>query len=158
MLNPRHARLQPNAWSCSAAALRNAIACYGRRIDVRRLAKAARVTRKHGADESKIRRAARRFGYRLEHVRLDTHGLMRAAVTNLADANVPALIPVDRDVTGLWIHWITLVAADAKRVTICDSARPGPAVRVLSWRSFLGRACCYHPNETRFDLYPLRRM
>lgn len=151
-------RVQPNSYTCGPVALRHALLWHGVPVSVQRIARAARVTKKHGADEHKLARAAEKLGFRLRHIqRQDCAPIVCLLVRSLAAKKIPVLVCVDRNEDGPWQHWITVVHATARAVTICDSARPGPVVRTITWREFLGRACAWYPGAARFDLYPVVR-
>lgn len=157
-------QLQRNTWSCGAHALRHALLVYAQRVSVSRivLLSGEAKPRERGLDEYRLLGAAERLGYYLDHRELYTDGLAREALRNYARAKVPVLLPVDRDRAGPWQHWITVLTCDRQHVFVADSQRlrvdgrryARPVERV-TWRAFLGRACVYHPGETRFDLYPL---
>ncbi len=156
-------RPQPNAYTCGAAALRHAIAWHaiayrGKIFSLASIAKAARVSKTHGADEHKLARAAERFGYRLGHRQwTDATPIVRSFLRGCSFRRTPVLVPVDRNSDGPWQHWITVVHTTARVVTLCDSERPGPVIRTVTWREFLGRACTWYPGGARFDLYPVVR-
>jgi ABC-type bacteriocin/lantibiotic exporter with double-glycine peptidase domain len=150
-------RVQPNPYTCAPAALRYALLWHGERISLERVVKAARVSKKHGADEFKLAKAARRFGYEMTHHRRDNAPMIvKANLRWWSSLRVPVLTCVDQDSEGKWAHWITMINATARAVTFCDPARPGPVIRVVTWREFLGRACAWYPGVARFDIYPVR--
>lgn len=155
MLDERLARAQHNAWSCGPAALRHGLLCLGRRVAARRLARMSGCTRRRAPGDEGLRRAAAELGCRLGHEVHASEAPVRRSLRAHLAGGAPVLLCVDRDSDGPWAHWIVAVGATARHVTICDSARPGPVVRRMTWRAFLDRACMYHLGEKRFDLYPL---
>jgi hypothetical protein len=154
----RHAVKQPSPGYCGPIALRNALLRY-ERIDPDRVIQACRPSRRHGCDEHALARGARRLGYRIEPFNCTTPAFCRSQIRWWIRRNVPALLCVDRDSTGHWAHWITVIHATARHAYICDSSNDAPPdPQRLPWSQFLARAVTITHltpqfRNDRFDLY-----
>lgn len=150
----KHARRQPNGYSCGAAALRHGLLFYGIRVPLRRISKLARVTRRHGASPVKLTRAAMCLGARLAHVACITPAFFQSNLLAYSRLRIPVLC-----LTENWLHWVTVLHSNGRHVTYADSQRDGdPIIRRTTWREFRSLACKYWaPGETEFHLYPLLR-
>lgn len=151
------ARLQVNRYTCGPAALRHALLCYGVRRDIRTLARMCRTTRDEGTSPQEIERVAKELGFTLAWSTWHSAAGASAEILRCIGAHEPILLCVDKEPEfGAWAHWIAVVAANARGVTIVDSSRPGPAVRRISWKLLMRRLAVFERDGVnRYDLYPL---
>lgn len=80
-----------------------------------------------------------------------------AEILRCIRAHEPVLLCVDKEPEfGAWAHWIVVVWATSRTVTIVDSSRPGPPVRRISWKLLMRRLAVFERDGVnRYDLYPL---
>lgn len=144
-------RLQPNSWFCGPASLRHVILAYGKRADVRRLAKLARTTKRKGTSDNGMRRALGKLGYRAFWNCFPTAPLAKEAMRNYLHAGYPILACVDR-----MEHWIVAIHATARHITICDSSRPGPVLQEIPWAEFMRRLVNWQKHDVvDFEFCPV---
>lgn len=148
-------RLQPNAWTCGPTALYNGLQALGVPCSLFGICKMADIPKTVSYDTTPtLRMVAFHYGVQLCTEVCSSHEYARSVVRHRS----PMLVCVDRDSDGPYAHWITVVRANARHVYICDSARPGPVERRLTWRQFLARAVTVHgPDELRYCFNPLVR-
>ncbi len=158
---------QHNAVSCGPYALRHALLYLGERHDVERIAFLA-GTSDHGTWPWEMCRASEALGYKfgtgqwlegdLARTRISYayHEPARAAIRGHLDGGFPVIVCVDAQ-----DHWITIVHATGRKVTVADSSYYGDHLQVvheLTWVQLLSRVCVWTPGRTRFDLYPVREL
>lgn len=149
-------RLQPNNWSCGPTALYNALQSCGNRTGLRRVCKLCKPTKKWGADEGKLKRAAKKLGYELTHLSCYNPRFAKSVVLQHLKLGHPILVSVDRDSTGAYVHWIAVVKATTRHAWIADSEGYVAKLRRMTWNDFLARAVAVlRPNDFRYDFYPL---
>lgn len=168
MLDPRLVRTQPNGWTCGPAALRHACLCSAVQVSIARICELSGGTRKTAPGDTGLASAAATLGFRLDHELHTTWQAVKTSIRAHIDAREPILLCVDRDSTGPYAHWILVHRANSRGVWICDSARNDPlprrptakgVIRWLTWGEFLSRSVVWRPpRETKFHLYPLRKM
>lgn len=153
----RLAQLQPEGkpW-CGPAALRHALLCYGEDWPLERLVKLC-GTGPHGTYQKDLERGVRKCGYRLNWAVRYHHTNAQSAIMAMIHDGMPVILCVDRGPDGPWEHWITVVGATTRDVTLVDSSNPGPAVQRRSWTTLMRRLAVLDPpaGGNRFDLYPL---
>jgi ABC-type bacteriocin/lantibiotic exporter with double-glycine peptidase domain len=150
------ARLQPNAYTCGPAALRHALLCHGVRKSIRALAALCKTTKQHGTSPRELEEGTKDLGFKLLWSTWHSAADTSTELLRCLCAHEPVLLCVDRDAEGPWAHWIVVVGATARRVTIADSSRPGPAVRHISWKTLMRRLAVFERDGVnRYDLYPL---
>ncbi len=146
---------QPNRWQCGPFALKHALLVHGILVPEGEISRASGTTW-HGTDESRLARAARRFGCDLPMIRkLDAAKARREMVEYLRE-DIPCLICVHE-----WSHWVTVVKEEKGQFILLDSE--DPAVLVIAPWSRLRRMWVYHEEDeydeetvhTFFDLHPV---
>lgn len=103
-----------------------------------------------------LRRVAAELGFSLAYSLFHTAALARETITWHIRHSHPILLCVDVASDGPWQHWICIVGASKRGVTIADSARPGPVVQRISWTRLMQRLAVWVDEKTnRYDIYPL---
>jgi hypothetical protein len=153
---PKHlASLQTNGYTCGPCALRHALLCYGVRRSVRWLARDLEAETE-GTNEYAIHATARVLGFRTWHRMTYSAAMAQECVRWHIKRGEPVLCCVDVDRDGPWQHWVCLVGASKRGVTVADSARPGPVVYRQSWKRFMQRLAVWEDGQTnRYDVYAL---
>jgi ABC-type bacteriocin/lantibiotic exporter with double-glycine peptidase domain len=151
------AQLQSNTYTCGPATLRHALLCYGVRRSIRALARMCGTSKQEGTSPRELERVAKELGFTLAWSTWHSAAGASAEMLRCLRAHEPVLLCVDKDSeSGAWAHWIVVVGATARTVTIVDSSRPGPAVRRISWKLLMRRLAVFERDGVnRYDLYPL---
>lgn len=138
---------QPNAWTCGPASLRNAIAAHGRRVDVRRVVRLSGIAKDTFDTLPGLQSAAKELGFSMRPTVLhEPTGVLEALWEEGA-----ALACVDQN-----SHWVAVVGASRRWVTVCDPARGAPVVQRWTWRALCRRLAWGLADEQRFHVYPVR--
>lgn len=119
---------QPNNWSCGPTSLRHCLLARGRDIDVAKLAKWAGSTRT-GTDDDQLIAAALRAGHDLKPMTRRSSGTAKRLIVSRLKKGNPLILCVER-----WSHWIVVLHHGTRGFLVLDSSRPGPVIRLLSWR------------------------
>ena len=119
---------QRNNWSCGPAALRYCLLVHGIDKNVAQLARLAGSTRS-GTDERKLIRAARRLGCKLANHQRRSPVTARRLIETKLKLGVPLILCVEK-----WQHWIAVLHKSKKGFLVFDSNRPGPVIRLRSWK------------------------
>ncbi len=164
----KHAVRQITNYTCGPCSVRAALLCYGERVRVSRISKLAGTT-PDGTDPWQCARACEELGYSFGlppasrsamFLNIDTresltdHRVARDKIRHYLDELVPVIVCVDA--RG---HWITIIHATSKHITVADSSyynESTPVVHTLSWSRALSRIAMWTPSRTRFDLYPVK--
>lgn len=130
-------RYQRKGYSCGAAAVVNALRCFGRRVSERNVC--SRVGTTHdGTTEEGLLQGIRSFGFSAAKYEASS-----------ADGSWSWLVRclVDRPVVVVfqnWQHWVTAIGLSAGRVVVVDSTnskanKTENGIHVLSRREFMRR-------------------
>jgi hypothetical protein len=146
---------QPNTWQCGPFALKHALLVHGILVPEKEISRVA-GTSWHGTDDSRLARAARRYGCDLLMIRKHDPERARRELIAYLRQNVPCLICV-----GEWSHWVTVVKEERGQFILLDSLNP--AVLVIAPWPKLRRMWVYHEEDdydeetvhTIYDLHPL---
>ena len=126
-------RYQQRPYSCGAAAVVNALRCYGKRIPEKLVRSRAGTTKKDGTQEEPMKEALKSFGFTGDSF---DHRVLATAVDELqvhVGFGRPIVICVQKDQ-----HWVVIVGMlGPDRYVVIDSARTEynkeeNGVRVLS--------------------------
>lgn len=119
---------QHNNWSCGPVALRHCLLSRGLDISAKKLIGWACSTRA-GTGDKQLVRAARRAGCQLvPHVRRSP-ATIRRLVTSRLQRGAPLILCTER-----WSHWVAALHCGRRGFLVLDSSRPGPVIRLLTWR------------------------
>lgn len=109
-------RLQSRPWYCGAAAVVNALRCYGVRVREQVVAKHGGVSKEHGIQEHGIKQSLERLGYGWEEISerryANAEGLLLAALRR----GHAVIVLVEEG--G---HWVVATGLLGDRVTVFDS-------------------------------------
>jgi len=146
---------QPNKWQCGPFALKHALLVHGILAPEQSIARAAGTTW-HGTDETRLAKAARRYGCDLLTIRKMDPSRARRELVSYVRGGTPCLLCIDE-----WDHWVTLVKEEKGQFILLDSNDPAVLV-IASWPQ-LKRMWAYHEADeydpemvyTVYDLHPL---
>lgn len=139
---------QPNTWQCGPFALKHALIGLGVDADEDDLTEIAGATRRLGADEKKLARAARAYDCDLPVIRREDPDEARRALRPYLRRGLPILLCVEQ-----WSHWVTLVKAEAGEYIILDSAEKKVLI-MMTWPQ-LRRTWVYDKKGPWYDLHPV---
>src|SRR6266850_5885935 len=144
-------RKQWSAWSCGPAALVSGFACYGERPDPRRVERAGgpeccNEGPKGGQCEHQLERAAKEFGFQLDHWIAQTPVEFYKTVRGFLDDRVPVLLCIEH-----YSHWVAVVWGNSRHAWVSDPARDGTdPIQRVTWPALARRATFGLPGEERF--------
>ena len=131
-------RYQKTNYSCGAAAIANALRCFGKKIPERTLIKLSE-TNKDGADEHNIRKALTSLSYPHQEIAANTPPAILDPTLN---SGQPIIMSVDNAK-----HWVTVIGKVGDRYILVDSTntivnKKENGVHLISRRELLRRWRC----------------
>lgn len=111
-------RYQKTCYSCGAAAVVNALKCFGRNVAERIVRPLAGTTEEDGTGEDGIVEALGSLGYSSKIFSSDKKKESLSNLRKELDEGNPVIIVVDKDT-----HWVTVVGRIGKKFLIFDSTR-----------------------------------
>jgi ABC-type bacteriocin/lantibiotic exporter with double-glycine peptidase domain len=131
-------RIQELEYSCGAAAIRNALCCFGKLFTEEQIRQAA-GTHENGTDEDGVVSALKFLGFSSEQFETKKNEIARRKLLENLDDGSPVMLAVDRDT-----HWLSVVGRIGDRFLIFDSQQEPRnlrenGVQVLTFRGLLRR-------------------
>lgn len=109
-------RFQSGPGYCGAAAIVNALRCFGERVREETVAKHAGTTREHGTQEHGIKQALERFECSFEDIIETRYATAQEKLVEHLTQGRPVIMLVESG-----NHWVTAVGLLGNRVIIYDS-------------------------------------
>ncbi len=119
---------QRNNWSCGPAALRYCLLVHGIDKEIAYISRIAGSTRA-GTDERKQIKAARHLGCKLANYNRRSPVTAHHLIETKLRLGVPLILCVEK-----WQHWIAVIHKSRKGFLVFDSNRPGPVIKLRSWK------------------------
>jgi ABC-type bacteriocin/lantibiotic exporter with double-glycine peptidase domain len=112
-------KYQKDSFSCGAAAVVNALRCFGVRVPEKRVRAHSATTEKDGTNEHGIRNALERLGFAGDELRMGKEGAAWTGLTESVEGGSPVILLFDR-----WQHWTVAAGILGKdRIVVVDSTR-----------------------------------
>jgi len=146
---------QPNKWQCGPFALKHGLLVHGILAPEWAISREAGTTR-HGTDDRRLARAARRYGCDLLMIRKMDPDRARRELVEYLRGGIPCLLCIDQ-----WDHWVTVVKEEKGKFILLDSNDAAVLV-IASWPQLKRRWVYSEPDEydedmvySHYDLHPL---